>query len=133
MADPRNTVHGQPAGHPQENPSRGCPTNRSCSCTLETWRNDMAISVVCDSCGKRLNVKDELVGKKVKCPGCKTPFTVSKVGGAGQTIRVKPKVVKEKGPKVAISWGFVSMIVGVLLVVGLVLGWVCGPVRAKNQ
>jgi len=93
----------------------------------------MAISVVCDSCGKRLNVRDELVGKKVKCPGCKTAFTATKVGGAGPTIRVKPKVAKEKGPKVAISWGFVSMIVGAMLIVGLVLAWIFGPVRAKNQ
>src|SRR6266566_976474 len=139
MADPRNTVHGQPPGHPQENPSRDWATNRSCSCYAragcpsETWRMTMAISVVCDSCGKRLNVKDELVGKKVKCPGCKTAFTATKVGGAGQAIRVKPKVVKEKGPKVAISWGFVSMIVGALLVVGAIVAIVFGPVRAKNQ
>ena len=58
---------------------------------------------------------------------------MSKVGGAGQTIRVKPKVVKEKGPKVAVSWGFVSMIAGAVLVVGIVLAIIFGPVRAKHQ
>src|SRR6267142_54139 len=93
----------------------------------------MAISVVCDSCGKRLNVKDELVGKKVKCPGCKTAFTATKVGGAGPTIRVRPKVAKEVGPKVAVSWGFVSMIAGAVLVVGIVVAIIFGPVRAKHQ
>lgn len=88
----------------------------------------MAISVVCTNCGKRLNVKDELVGKKVKCPACKTGFTASPSGA----IKVKKM---EKGPvgKVSISWGFVSMIVGGVAVVGLILAIVFGPVRAKNE
>lgn len=30
----------------------------------------MPISVRCSSCDKKLQVKDELVGKKVKCPAC---------------------------------------------------------------
>src|SRR6266850_2394155 len=89
----------------------------------------MAISVICDNCGKRLNVKDELVGKKVKCPACKTPFTASPSG----SIRVKPKGPKEKGPKVAISWGFISMIAGAVLVVGLIVAIIFGPVKAKKD
>jgi len=88
----------------------------------------MAISVVCDACGKRLNVRDELVGKKVKCPACKTPFTASPSGA----IKVKKK---EKGPqaKVSISWGFIGMIAGAVIVVGAILAIIFGPVRAKNQ
>jgi len=35
----------------------------------------MAIIVSC-SCGKRFKAKDELAGKKVRCPGCKNPVTV---------------------------------------------------------
>jgi len=89
----------------------------------------MAISVVCDSCGKRLNIKDELVGKKVKCPACKTAFTASPSGA----VRVKPKAPKEKGPKVSISWGFVSMIALAVAVVGIIVLIVFGPVRAKHQ
>jgi len=89
----------------------------------------MAISVVCDSCGKRLNVKDELVGKKVKCPACKTAFTASPSGA----IKVKPKGPKEKAAKVSISWGFVSMIALAVAVVGIIVAIVFGPVRAKNQ
>jgi len=89
----------------------------------------MAISVVCDNCGKRLNVKDELVGKKVKCPSCKTAFTASPSGA----LRVK-KVEKGKSSgAVAISWGFVSMIALGVAGVGFVLVIVFGPVRAKNQ
>ena len=30
----------------------------------------MAISLSCPSCDKTLKVKDELAGRKVKCPGC---------------------------------------------------------------
>ena len=88
----------------------------------------MAVSVVCDTCGKRLNVKEESIGKKVRCPACKNPFTAS-VDGA---IRVK-KAVKEKEAKVSISWGFVSMIglgVGFVLLIVLII---FGPVRAKHQ
>src|SRR5207249_553021 len=90
----------------------------------------MAILVVCDSCGKRLNVKDELVGKKVKCPACKTVFTASPSGA----LRVKKiEKGKDKPGAVAISWGFVSMIGGAVGVVGLILIIIFGPVRAKHQ
>ena len=88
----------------------------------------MAVSVICDNCGKRLNVKDESIGKKVRCPACKTAFTAS-VSGA---IRVK-KSVKEKEAKVSISWGFISMIGGGVGVVLLIVLIVVGPVRAKHQ
>jgi hypothetical protein len=89
----------------------------------------MSISVVCDQCGKRLNIRDELVGKKVKCPGCKTPFTASP--GAGPAIRVRKQ---EKGPqaKVSISWGPVLLVALGILVVGGIAAIYFGPVRAKH-
>src|SRR5579871_6897782 len=31
-------------------------------------------TVRCPSCGKPLKVREELVGKKLKCPGCRTNF-----------------------------------------------------------
>jgi hypothetical protein len=36
----------------------------------------MAISMICE-CGKKLSVKDEMLGKRVKCPVCQTSLTVS--------------------------------------------------------
>jgi hypothetical protein len=42
----------------------------------------MAISLTCE-CGKKLGVKDEMAGKKVKCPGCGTVLTVPGGEGAG--------------------------------------------------
>jgi hypothetical protein len=88
----------------------------------------MAVSVICDTCGKRLNVKEESIGKKVRCPACKNPFTASPSGA----IRVK-KVIKEKEAKVSISWGFISMIAGAVAAVVFVILIIVGPVRAKHQ
>jgi predicted Zn finger-like uncharacterized protein len=34
----------------------------------------MAIVINCPSCGRKLRVPDELLGKKVRCPGCQTMF-----------------------------------------------------------
>src|SRR5712672_1743515 len=32
--------------------------------------------VTCPGCGKKLQVKDELAGKKAKCPTCGSPFAI---------------------------------------------------------
>jgi hypothetical protein len=37
----------------------------------------MAITVVCPSCGRKLRVADDLNGRRVRCPECETPLTVS--------------------------------------------------------
>src|SRR5207249_4537285 len=42
-------------------------------------KRSMAITVTCQ-CGKKLGVKDEMAGKKVRCPACQTVLTVP--GGA---------------------------------------------------
>ena len=36
----------------------------------------MAIEFSCPKCKKKLKVKDELAGKKIKCPGCGSPAAV---------------------------------------------------------
>lgn len=36
----------------------------------------MAIEFRCGSCQKKLKVKDELAGKRIKCPACSTPIEV---------------------------------------------------------
>jgi hypothetical protein len=36
----------------------------------------MPIPFSCNSCGRSLNVRDELVGKQIYCPDCKTILTV---------------------------------------------------------
>jgi DNA-directed RNA polymerase subunit RPC12/RpoP len=36
----------------------------------------MPIEFACSKCKKKLKVKDELAGKKIKCPGCSSPVAV---------------------------------------------------------
>jgi hypothetical protein len=37
----------------------------------------MPIDVQCDDCGKKLRLRDDLAGKRIKCPGCGEPLTVT--------------------------------------------------------
>jgi hypothetical protein len=41
----------------------------------------MAIKVRCGSCGAGFQVKDELAGRRVKCPQCKQPIEIKASGG----------------------------------------------------
>ena len=34
----------------------------------------MSVSISCDGCGKQLNVRDEYLGKMLKCPDCGVKF-----------------------------------------------------------
>lgn len=52
----------------------------------------MAIAVTC-SCGKKINAKDELAGKTVRCPACQSPLTIP--GGAAQAIQEAPRLDDE--------------------------------------
>jgi len=53
----------------------------------------MALRITCSSCGKNLQVHDDLAGKKVKCPACKTIL----VAGAA----VSATAVKAAAPRLA--------------------------------
>ena len=62
----------------------------------------MPIQVTCP-CGQRLAVKDELAGKRVKCPKCKQPLAISGQGSqtadtpaAGGKTTSAPKSQKTK-------------------------------------
>jgi phage FluMu protein Com len=57
----------------------------------------MAISLVCE-CGKALSVRDEMAGKRVKCPACQTIMTVPADGG-GEAPGPKRKASKGNGGK----------------------------------
>src|SRR5262249_11159838 len=45
------------------------------------------IAQTCPFCQKKLSIKDELAGKKIKCPGCQKPVTVSR--GEAVTLAAK--------------------------------------------
>jgi hypothetical protein len=59
----------------------------------------MAIAVAC-SCGKQLHVKDELGGKKIKCPACQTVLAVPGLGDSEAEPAVQ--VLKPGVPKPAL-------------------------------
>src|SRR5262245_66564646 len=40
------------------------------------------ITFTCDSCRKKFTVKDELAGKKAKCPGCGNPLIVPRAAAS---------------------------------------------------
>jgi DNA-directed RNA polymerase subunit RPC12/RpoP len=46
-----------------------------------TWGNCM-IALSCPSCQKKLSVKEELAGKKIKCPGCGSLVAVTQAATA---------------------------------------------------
>jgi hypothetical protein len=75
----------------------------------------MAISVVCD-CGQKLKVKDEMAGKKAKCPSCHTVVAVP-AGDDDDEDAAPAKKGKAKGRGMGL---WIGLGVGVL-----VLGFCC--------
>jgi hypothetical protein len=55
----------------------------------------MAISLTCE-CGKKLAVKDELAGKRVKCPGCGDLLTVPSVTDEAPIKKRAPAVADDE-------------------------------------
>jgi hypothetical protein len=53
----------------------------------------MAISLTCE-CGKKLAVKEELAGKKVRCPSCESLLTVPSLSGE-KPARKRPAAVDD--------------------------------------
>lgn len=62
----------------------------------------MAIKAQCGSCGTKVNAKDALAGKRVKCPKCSKPMTIPNAAGAkakpAQQAVTKPTKVKTQKP-----------------------------------
>jgi hypothetical protein len=72
----------------------------------------MPIAVTCAGCGKILNVKDEYLGRNLKCPQCGVTFTAE----------LPPDHSAQKNvDKVLAQWPAVAGIG--LLVLGLILLW----------
>lgn len=60
----------------------------------------MPIRLKC-SCGKVLNVRDELAGKAVKCPGCQTPLRVPASGAAAPPTKAAAPAPRAAQPGAA--------------------------------
>jgi uncharacterized Tic20 family protein len=63
----------------------------------------MPVAVVCPACKAKLKAPDNLIGKKVKCPGCAKPVLVKAAGVAASAPTPAPaakKPVKQAAPPV---------------------------------
>src|SRR5262249_6581835 len=49
----------------------------------------MPVAFSCPECGKQLNVRDDLAGKRIKCPGCGAVVSVPDSDGPPPSARVK--------------------------------------------
>jgi hypothetical protein len=83
----------------------------------------MAISMTCE-CGKKLSVKDEMLGKRVRCPVCQTTMNVpgdeeEQTAGNGQNHN-KKKGAKMNGAKKSNKMIWIAAGAGVLI-----LGFCC--------
>jgi hypothetical protein len=91
----------------------------------------MSITATCPKCAKMLRVRDELVGKKLRCPGCGTSFEARATPApAGRPVTRK---VDQTGPKVAIAWGPIIVGALVLAVVVGIIAFIRGPVRVNRE
>src|ERR1019366_5767499 len=55
------------------------------------------ISFPCGNCNKQIKVKDELVGKKGKCPGCGRPVVIPALAAAAPARQVhSPDLAEER-------------------------------------
>src|SRR5580698_10251101 len=96
----------------------------------------MPISVTCTKCGKNLKVKDEYVGKRMKCPQWGTVFTAAAgaPGGGGPmgapSIAKKPEV---SGPSFNMSPGIIIFIIAFVLIGGTIAFWNLGPGKTKAE
>jgi hypothetical protein len=78
----------------------------------------MAISVTCD-CGKRLSVKDEMLGMRVRCPICKSSLQVPENGRGPGKLGSKGNGKKKGGNMMLIAAGLGVLVLG-FCCVGLV-------------
>lgn len=99
----------------------------------------MAMAVVCSGCGKSLNVKDELVGKSIRCPACKETFVAKAATAAPSAWSAgasKGKVAAKKDqavPKLHLSPGMIAFVAALIIIPLILIFWNFGPgaVRAE--
>lgn len=120
------------------------------------WAGDhnnaqMAITTKCPGCSQTLKVKDEMAGKRIKCPKCQKAFSVAAAGGgagggapamvkgrptggsAGRVGGTVAKGSKPAGPKIAVSPGVVIGVSLVVVIALTVLLYVMFPMALSKQ
>jgi predicted RNA-binding Zn-ribbon protein involved in translation (DUF1610 family) len=86
----------------------------------------MPVMVSCTGCGKQLNVKDEYLGKRLKCPQCGATFTA--------TASTRPgKIAKQRDARLHISPGMIALIVAVIAIPSIIAFWKYGPAAVEDE
>lgn len=63
----------------------------------------MPLRTACSSCGKKLQVRDDLAGKKIKCPGCGTVFVAAAAAAAATAVKAAPPKLAPPSTKDKVS------------------------------
>jgi hypothetical protein len=101
----------------------------------------MPIIATCPSCRKQLNVKDEYIGKRLKCPQCSTTFTAdaSTAAPAG-TRATAPSPGRTRGagsggavPRIHLSPGIIALIVAFIAIPTIFFIWSIGPGKVRGD
>ncbi len=98
----------------------------------------MSITAVCPSCRKQLNVRDEFLGKRLKCPGCGNTFTADASTAAASTMPSKrggaaPGKTGERVPRVHVSPAVIIFAAVVVAIPTIFFVWRAGPGRVRGE
>ena len=61
----------------------------------------MPLMVICEQCGKQLKVREEMLGKRLKCPACQNVFTAAAMDASGRTVKMRPHEPQQKQASLA--------------------------------
>ncbi len=92
----------------------------------------MPISISCTRCGKALKIKDEYVGKRIKCPQCSATFTTGEAQAKEQTKKPTSDG-SSKMPMIHLGTSAKVFLGTLILISGLFAGWKLGPGRIINN
>lgn len=99
----------------------------------------MPITATCGKCGKGLKVRDELVGKNIRCPACGNSFKAQQgsapplpPAGLSSASKVDTKA-KKATPALHVSpmwiaWGVMAVSIPTILII-----WFVGPGAVRNE
>ncbi len=90
----------------------------------------MSISVKCSGCAKRLQVKDELAGKRIKCPACAQVVVVPNANSEIKPVETLPPGPTRLTPA-SLPW-LIAGLSGVLLIIVAVL-WLSAESPSKAE
>ncbi|HEX3356769.1 MAG TPA: hypothetical protein VHS31_07355 [Tepidisphaeraceae bacterium] len=92
----------------------------------------MPISISCTRCGKALKIKDEYIGKRIKCPQCSTTFTTGEAQAKEETQK-RTSEASSKLPMLHLGTSAKVFLACLILISSSFAGWKLGPGRILNH